>query len=365
MRSIAVKTSTSQYPIWVGAGLVSRLGMLLQENGLVGKAVVVTQKNLVKNGLPEVQRALKAKGIPFQVYLVPDGETAKCEKELFKLYHALLKAGLERRDFLIAVGGGVVGDLTGFAASTYLRGIKYVQVATTLLAQVDSSIGGKTGINLGEGKNLIGAFYPPKLVMSDVEFLKTLPAREFRASLAEVIKYGVIRSGELFRTLEDETPAILNREARVLEPLIYESARIKAQVVMNDEFETKGERMILNFGHTFGHALEQMTAYKMFLHGEAVALGMIAAARLGVNLTMFSEYEETRLKSLIQKLGLAVSLEPFKLRLAPMLAAMQKDKKKSAGKLCFVLPTQIGDVLVRDDIPLVSIQKSLREMGAK
>ncbi len=365
MRSIPIKTSVSQYPVFVAPTLLQRLGTLLQDQGFTGKAVLVTQKSIAKHYLKNTLKILKSKNYLIQVYYLPEGEKAKCEKELFKLYHFLVKQDMERRDFLIALGGGVVGDLTGFAAATYLRGIKYVNVATTLLAQVDSAVGGKTGINLGEGKNLIGAFYPPKMVISDVQLLQTLPEREFRASLAEVVKYGVIRSGDLFRYLEDQLDLVLKRDERVLDHIVFESAKIKAQVVMNDEFETKGERMILNLGHTFGHAFEQVTGYRTYLHGEAVALGMVCAARLAVELKMFSDYEEKRLLALLTKLKLPVSIESAKLRMNAILSAMQKDKKKSAGKLRFVLPTHIGDVLVRDDIPLPTLQKILREAGAK
>ncbi|MSR77854.1 MAG: 3-dehydroquinate synthase [Candidatus Omnitrophica bacterium] len=365
MKTILVKTSTSQYPVYVGSQLLSKLGSLFQDLSLGGKVLIVTQKKIAKHFLKPVQQSLKQKGYAVFVHEIPDGETAKSSKELFGLYRVLLKHGFERRDTILALGGGVVGDLSGFAAATYLRGVRFVNIGTTFLAQVDSSVGGKTGINLPEGKNLVGAFYPPKFVVSDVALFQTLPDREFRSSLAEVVKYGVIRSGELFRFLEDEADKILHRDERALEHLVLESVKIKAQVVASDEFEARGERMILNFGHTFGHGFEQATGYKKLLHGEAVAIGIVCASRLAVALKMFSEVEEKRVVALLQKFDLPVSLSGLSLKMASVLQAMQRDKKKSAGKLRWVLPTHIGDVLVRDDVPLPLIRKVIREAGGK
>ena len=332
---------------------------------LKGKAMIVTQKSIPAVHLLKVKMSLSKSGFDVRTFFLPDGEIAKSQENLFKVYSALLKNGFERRDTILALGGGVTGDLTGFAAATYLRGIPFVNVPTTLLAQVDSSIGGKTGINLKEGKNLAGAFYPPKLIISDAETLTTLPERELKAALGEVVKYGVISDAKLFTRLENVTLKGLKTNNRLLAEIVESCSRIKAGVVSRDEFEISGERIILNFGHTFGHGFEKALNYKKILHGEAVSVGMICAGRLAVDLKIFSAQDFNRLGNLMRKLELPISAPEMNAKLSDVMAAMMHDKKKRSGKLRFVLPVKIGKVVVRDDIPMGMIEKIILEAGAK
>ena len=365
MSEIQVKSQRGLYEILIGKALLEKTGSLLREMGLKGKGMIVAQPAVAALYLKKIEAALKAKKFEVHTYALADGEAAKSEPELFRLYHALCDRDFERCDFLIALGGGVTGDLTGFAAATYLRGVPFVNIPTTLLAQVDSAIGGKTGINLREGKNLVGAFYPPRAVISDITTLKTLPERELHASLAEVVKYGMIRDARLFRFLERRGESILAKEPASLEKIVEASAAIKAEVVSRDEYETKGERMILNFGHTFAHGFEQALHYSKLLHGEAVSIGMVCAAQLAVKLKMFPPDDWERLVSVLQHFRLPVSLSGLDVDRESVLLAMNRDKKKKSGKLRFVLPVEIGKVVIRDDIPLGSVQDILMEQGAK
>lgn len=365
MKSIAVKSSKGDYRILVGSGLLAKTGSLVASIGAGSRVLVVSQEGIAKLYLSTVVKSLKVKGFQVYSHLVADGETAKSQTELFKIYSVLLDRGFERRDVLLALGGGVVGDLTGFAAATYLRGIPFVNVPTTLLAQVDSAIGGKTAINLDEGKNLVGAFYPPKLVISDSEPLATLPRRELQAALGEVVKYGVIRDAALFRFLEQNAYGILEKKPELLSRIVEACSRIKAGVVSRDEFETLGERMILNFGHTFGHGFEQALDYKKLLHGEAVAVGMICAARTAMALNLFKKADYQRLENLSKTLKLPVTIRGLDIDAGRILSAMMRDKKKKSGKLRFVLPVSIGKVVVRDNIPRALVAKIILEAGAK
>ena len=364
MKTIRVQSERGNYSILVGKGLLGRVGKFIKPHK-PGKVMIVTQKPVAKFHLKSVMSSLRSHKIPFHIHTLLNGEGAKSQKELFRLYRQLLKNGFERTDLLIGLGGGVVGDLTGFAAATYLRGVPYVNIATTLLAQVDSAIGGKTAINLIEGKNLVGTFNPPKLVISDAKTLTTLSPREFRASLGEVVKYGVISDERLFRFLEKQWDAILKRKPSALERIVTDSARIKAGVVSRDEHETRGERMILNFGHTFGHAFEKVLKFRKWRHGEAVATGMVAACRLAVQLKLFSIADENRVWNLLRKFRLPVTLSGLYLRSEVLLLAMESDKKKKGGKVRFVLPRKIGKVIIRGDIPRARVRKSLKEIGAR
>ena len=358
-----VKNSQGRYPVFVGEGVLAKIGDFLKRLGFDGKVFLVTQEKAAKFHLAPVVKSLRQKKMEVTVHQIPEGEEAKCERELFRIYHALVREEFERKDLILALGGGVVGDLAGFAAATYLRGIGFANAATTLLAQVDSSIGGKTGINLEEGKNLVGAFYPPRLVVSDVAALSTLPDREFRASMAEVVKYGVIRDARLFGLLEECADSILERDRKRLTKIVLASVRIKAGVVARDEFETKGERMILNFGHTFGHGLEQALHYRKLMHGEAVSIGMACASRLAVRLRLFQQKEGIRLLRLLEKFHLPVSISGLDLEVEDILIAMSRDKKRKGGRLRFVLPTRIGRVVIRDRIPAALVRKILQETG--
>jgi len=296
---------------------------------------------------PSLQRGLSRRAKP-HIHLMDDGESAKNLNTVEKVSRSLVKAGADRQSLLIAVGGGVTGDVAGFVAASYLRGVALVQIPTTVVAQVDSSIGGKTGVNLPEGKNLVGAFYPPRLVLVDPEALQTLPEREFRGGLAEVIKYGVIADAKLFAFLEANMEAILKRHAAALAHIIRRSIEIKAQVVSRDERES-GLREALNFGHTFGHALESATQYKRFQHGEAVAWGMMCAALLGHETIDTPADAVSRIVALVRRMGPLP--EWPQIRPQRLLEFMRSDKKARAGKLRFVLAPRIGRAASYDGIP--------------
>jgi 3-dehydroquinate synthase len=298
-----------------------------------------------------------ARGAAPAVHLFDDAERAKNLATVELLTRKLVRAGADRKSLLVAVGGGVVGDVTGFVAASYLRGVALVQVPTTLVAQVDSAIGGKTGVNLPEGKNLVGAFYPPRLVLADPEALRTLPEREFRGGLAEVIKYGVIADAKLFAYLEENLEKILRREAAALEHIIRRSVEIKARVVSKDERES-GLREILNYGHTFGHALESATRYRRYQHGEAVAWGMMCAALLGYGVVHMPGDAVSRIVALIKRVGPLPGwpkTSPKKL-----FEAMHTDKKARGGKVRFVLAPRLGKASSYEDVPAKMVECVLR-----
>jgi 3-dehydroquinate synthase len=294
--------------------------------------------------------------------LVPDGERFKHLQTVARVYEALIDAKADRAATLVTFGGGVIGDLAGFAAATYLRGIPLVHVPTTLLAQVDSAIGGKVGVNHASGKNLIGAFHQPHAVVVDPSLLSTLPRREFRAGLYEVIKYGMTSSPGLFDRIARDRSAIFAREPEVLDAVIAESCRIKASVVEADERES-GLRRILNFGHTAGHALEAVTRYRRYRHGEAVAFGMLVAAELAVSRGALADRDRHALADLITSLGPLPPVGDVSIR--QMFEAMQHDKKVVAGKLHFVLPTAIGATAIVDDVTDKELKKALEKVGFK
>ena len=365
MKTIQVKSLKGNYKICVGQGLLSKTGALAAGIFKPGvKLMIVSQKKLAPY-LKTIAASLSKKGFQVYSHTLPDGEIAKSGAELFRLSYDLLAKGFERRDGIVAVGGGVVSDLSGFAASVYLRGIRYVNIATTLLAQVDSAIGGKTAIDLKEGKNLMGAFWPPALVLSDVNVLCSLPQRELCASMGEVVKYGVIGDPALFNFLEKNFKRILRKDLGAIEKVVLACAKIKAGVVSRDEFETKGERAILNFGHTFAHGIEGALSYKGLVHGEAVAIGMMMAAQLAADLGFCSQELPWRQMKLLVSMKLPVSIKKFNLKTVAILKAMMTDKKKNKGILHFVLPRKIGKVTLEKDIPLESVRKILRLAGAK
>ena len=365
MKKIPVQSLKGNYRICVGQGLLPRTGALVAGVFSPGtRLMIVSQKNLAPY-LKVIALSLSKKGFEVYSHTLPDGEIAKSGAELFRLSYALLAKGFERRDGIVAVGGGVVSDLAGFVAAVYLRGIRYVNIATTLLAQVDSAIGGKTAIDLKEGKNLMGAFWPPALVISDVNVLRSLPQRELSASLGEAVKYGVIRDAALFNLLERNHKKILRKDLGTIEKIVLACARIKAGVVSRDEFETKGERAILNYGHTFAHGIEGALGYQGLVHGEAVAIGMMMAAQLAADLGLCAEGLPWRQMRLLSSMKLPISIKKFNLKTAAILKAMMTDKKKSQGTLRFVLPKRIGQVILEKNIPLESVRKILRLAGAK
>jgi 3-dehydroquinate synthase len=301
--------------------------------------------------------SLEAAGFEVYTCLLPDGENYKTLESITKIYDTALENRLERSSTMIALGGGVIGDMTGFAAATWLRGINFIQVPTTLLAMVDASIGGKTGVNHPKGKNLIGAFYQPQLVLIDPDVLQTLPVREFRAGMAEVIKYGVIWDTSLFTDMENsdrldemkylETP-LGEGQMSFIHKILISSCQAKADVVGQDEKEA-GLRAILNYGHTIGHAVESLTGYTQILHGEGVAIGMVAVGQIAVDLGMWKKEETERQNALIEKAGLPTKL-PKGLDIEAIVDSLQLDKKVKAGKVRFILPTEIGKVTITDQV---------------
>jgi len=340
MKTLTVNLGDRSYPIHIGENILSRIGELLQKAGLRGKVAVVTNPTVAQLYLDIVHDGLIASGFEMTAMLVPDGEEHKNLQSLATLYDRLIGERFERQSCVLALGGGVVGDLAGFAAATYLRGIPYVQVPTTLLAQVDSSVGGKTGVNHQGGKNLIGAFYQPRLVLIDVTVLASLPRRELVGGLAEVIKYGIIEDPTLFGFLEKEVGNLLGLERERLIHTILASCAIKARVVEKDERESD-YRAVLNFGHTIGHALEAATGYTQFLHGEAVGVGMVKAATLSVQHGLCDQRSFERIRRLIKKAGLPLEI-PSGISMQGLIQAMEVDKKSAEGKVKFVMCAGIG-----------------------
>lgn len=340
MQTLNVNLGERSYPIHIGAGNLVRIGEFLEQAGLRGKVAVVTNPTVAPLYLDTVGNSLKQAGFSVIPVLIPDGEEYKTFKSLEIIYDCMIAERLERRSCVLALGGGVVGDMAGFAAATYLRGVPYVQVPTTLLAQVDSSVGGKTGVNHADGKNLIGAFYQPKLVLIDVSVLRTLPRRELVAGLAEVIKYGVIEDASLFALLEQRINSISQLDEDLLIETIAACCAIKARVVEADEREDD-YRAVLNFGHTIGHALEAVTGYTQLLHGEAVGVGMAQAAALSARQGICDARSLQRIVQLIERAGLPSEI-PDNVSMVELIQGMEVDKKASGGKIKFVMCEGIG-----------------------
>jgi len=343
MRIVPVSLGRRSYPIKVGGGLLPRLGAECAQLKLGSRCAVITDSNVGKKIAPAALKSLSAAGFAPVLITVPAGEKTKRLAVVEKCHDQLAAHRLERKSFIVALGGGVVGDLAGFVAATYLRGIPFVQVPTTLLAQVDSSVGGKTGVNLKAGKNLVGVFYQPQLVLCDLDALKTLPKREYISGLAEVIKYGIIYDAVLFAQLERNLPKLLQRDAATLRNVIARCCEIKAEVVSQDESES-GLRAILNFGHTIGHAIENSSGYGKYLHGEAIAIGQVAAAKLSGQVLGLSAGEATRIEKIFVHAGLPVKIKVSAAHRKKLFAAMQLDKKVSGGEIKFVLAEKIGRV---------------------
>jgi 3-dehydroquinate synthase len=339
--TIRVALGERSYDIEIGHGNLARIAPFLNERK-TSRAIIVTDSNVRTLHADPVAAALRTGGIRADLLEVRAGEVSKCVAQAEQLWNDFAGLKADRKTVVVAVGGGVIGDLAGFIAATYARGLALVQIPTTLLAQVDSSVGGKVGINLPHAKNIVGAFWQPAGVLIDLEVLKTLPDREYRSGLAEVVKYGVILDLDFFQYLEQHVEALNAREPAVLEHIVARSCRLKADVVQLDEREETGLRAVLNYGHTFCHAIETVTDYGRYLHGEAVAIGMVYASRLAESLGRIEARVTARQRELLTQLGLpvaAVGLDPDKL-----LAAMQLDKKAENGKLRFVLPSRLGAV---------------------
>ncbi|NET00178.1 MAG: 3-dehydroquinate synthase [Sphaerospermopsis sp. SIO1G1] len=360
---IKVDIPENSYEITVAPGSLDQLGEKMSGMKLGKKVLLVSNPMIFKHYGERAIASLENAGFEVVHYNLPPGERYKTLNSIQKIYDMALQHRLERSSTMVALGGGVVGDMTGFAAATWLRGINVVQVPTSLLAMVDSSVGGKTGVNHPQGKNLIGAFHQPSLVLIDPEVLKTLPAREFRAGMAEVIKYGVIWDAELFTQLEASKH--LDQLRYVKSDLTYyiltHSCQAKADVVSKDEKES-GLRAILNYGHTIGHAVESLTNYRMFKHGEAVGIGMVAAGGIAVKLGLWEQEDTERQDAIIKKAGLPTQL-PASLDHGELIDALQLDKKVKSGKVRFVLPTQIGAVKVTDEVPTDIIKQVLVEIA--
>jgi 3-dehydroquinate synthase len=359
MLRVDVRTGSQPYSIFIEHGVAAQLGKLIESSPKHASRQFFVSSPLVW----KLHGKTFAKAVPkTEAILLPDGEKFKQLATASRAYESLIKLEADRGAGIIAVGGGVIGDMAGFVAATYLRGITLVQVPTTLLAQVDSAIGGKVGVNHSLGKNLIGAFHQPSLVVIDPALLETLPRREFRAGLYEVIKYGMTSSRDLFERINREMDAIFARKAEALVPIIGESCRIKADVVSLDERES-GPRRMLNFGHTAGHALEAVTKYKRFRHGEAIAYGMVVAAEIAVSRGVMPDADRRALSNVIMKLG---PLPPVgDLSTKEVLEAMRHDKKVVSGTLHYVLSTGIGSWTTVTDVTEDELAKALKKTGLK
>jgi 3-dehydroquinate synthase len=355
LTTLKVDLGERSYDIFFGRRLLTEIGRLCRESQLGGRAMVVTNATIGGYYLKPLKESLIKEGFGVSSIEIPEGEEFKNIETLKYIYDSLVSANLDRGSFLVALGGGVIGDITGFAAATYLRGISYIQVPTSLLAQVDSSVGGKTGINHEKGKNLIGAFYQPRMVVIDVSTLDTLPEREFISGLAEVVKYGIVHDRNFFDFIFNNVDKFLDRDKNCLMSAVARSCEIKASVVTKDERES-GLRAILNFGHTIGHAIESLTEYKTYLHGEAVSIGMAQAARISEKMGYSVGADTDRIVTLLKKLKLPVDLPSFSA--GSYLDAILHDKKVKDGRITFVLNNGIGAYSLANISDLALIMKT-------
>lgn len=360
MPTVSVKLGPRSYQILISAGLLDELGGRVRTS--LGpncrRAVLVSNMPVGRIYRERSVASLRRAGFKVHSFSIGDGERFKSLRTAESLFGFLIEHGIERSDVIVALGGGVVGDIAGFVAATYLRGVRLIQVPTTLLAQIDSSVGGKTGVNHALGKNLIGAFYQPSLVVIDPDVLGTLPARQTQAGLYEAIKYGVILDRRLFNSISDNIDRLKNLESTEIERLIARCCSIKAGVVQRDERES-GLRKILNFGHTVGHALEAVTRYRRFLHGEAVAHGMRAASRIAERLGLLNTADREKIDGAIAGVGKRPTAKT--LVLDDIIRAIHRDKKVEAGRATFVLPVEIGKVVMRSDVPPAVIRAALKD----
>lgn len=356
------QSRTAKYDIVIGTDLLPQTGAFLQPLNLGHKVLVITNSAVRKLHGKAVEESLRQSGYKVQVAEVPDSEEAKTPDQATKLYDVMFNAGMDRNSPVLALGGGVVGDLSGFVAATYMRGVPFVQIPTTLLAQVDSSVGGKVAVNHPQGKNIIGAFYQPKLVLTDTGTLNTLDQRDVLSGLAEVIKVAIIKDAVFFEWLENNTSRVLALEPAALKYVIETSCRIKALVVEADETE-QGVRAILNYGHTVGHALETLAGYGAYRHGEAVAVGMAVEANISQKLGLIATNIAYRVKSLLAKFGLPVAL-PL-LDAQELISLMYKDKKVFNDTLTLALINNIGQAIIKQDVPEEIILQAIEEIKDK
>ncbi len=357
MRQVNVALGSKSYPVSIGPGLLAQTGRYLKENGFAGRLVVITDAHVNRLYGSTLKQALEADGFGVSIIEVPPGEAQKSLENAGRLYREMTAVRAERTTPILALGGGVIGDLAGFVAATYQRGVPLVQLPTTLLAQVDSSVGGKVAVDHGQLKNMIGAFYQPEMVIADTDTLKSLPDEELTNGLAEVIKSAVIRNSQFFSFLEGNMGKIKSLDGGILEEIVFQSVKIKAAVVAEDELDM-GLRNILNYGHTVGHAVESASDFKI-KHGYAVAIGMVAAARIASKRGMLDGNEAERLKRLIIKAGLPVEMPD--LGVEEIMQAMQHDKKVREGKARFVLLRSIGNAVVADDVAPSLVEEVLAE----
>ena len=346
-----VNLGANSYEIFIGQNIFSQVN-----NFTANKNLIITDENVFKNCANDFIKNLNCN---FEIVTIPAGESSKNLREAEKLYTKAIEIGLDRKSLIIALGGGVVGDLAGFVAATFMRGINFIQVPTTLLAQVDSSVGGKTAVNHALGKNLIGAFYQPRAVFIDLRTLQSLPEREIKSGLGEVVKYGIISDEKFFAYLENNVEKILSRDISVMQKIIRRSCEIKSEVVSEDEKES-GLRRILNFGHTIAHVIEEETFYKKYRHGEAVAVGMLGAAIISEKLGKITAADVLRLKNLLERLNLPTACE--NLDIDKMYNAAFRDKKTVGGKINWVLMKNFGDVEISSDVSADVVKSALREL---
>ena len=357
-----VHTSSGEYPVWVGWGTLPQLGQRVSGILSAAAAYVITDEGAQRHAR-RAQASLEADGIPAHIFILPPGERSKSLEMAEHLYQWLAGRRAERGHLLVAVGGGVVGDLTGFVAATFLRGVPYGHVPTTLLGMMDAAIGGKTAVDLPQGKNLVGAFYQPRFVLSDIQTLQSLSDRDRKSGWAEAIKHGLILDEGLLSDFEDNAEGIASLDEGLSTDIIRRSVAIKADVVSRDERETLGVRVLLNYGHTIGHALEASTGYQRFLHGEAVSIGMIGAARIGKAMGMLSDEDVQRHQDLLRRFGLPVHADDIDAR--AVRAAMGADKKTAGGTLRWVLLDGIGRAVTREDVPSQLVDSTIRSLGSQ
>lgn len=360
MRTVKVPLGERSYQIQIAGGLLESCGRRIAALGHRGRCAIITDDCVAPLYLEKVMASMRGHNLDPIPIILPRGETTKKLVSVEKCYREFASHRLERKSAVIALGGGVIGDLAGFAAATYLRGVPFIQVPTTLLAQVDSSVGGKVGVNLPQGKNLVGAFYQPDLVLCDSDTLTTLDPRELRAGIAEVIKYGVIHDSRFFSALEKNMDSLLQLDPGFTGKVISRCCAIKSHVVEHDEKEG-GLRAILNFGHTIGHAIEAISSYSQYLHGEAIAIGMVKAAALSARMTGFPHSHQDRLKDLLQKSGLPTHIHLTSAQEKKLIAAMSLDKKVKDGEVRFVLARSIGAVDFDCRVPEELVLWALRQ----
>ncbi|MEE2661412.1 MAG: 3-dehydroquinate synthase [Pseudomonadota bacterium] len=364
---LTVELGTRSYDILIGKGLLRSSGTIIRNTIGNGNCWIITDKNLAPLYLPLIQKSLAEAAIQSHTIILPSGEDTKSFETIKMITDRVLDKMPERGSTLVALGGGVVGDLTGFAASVILRGINFIQIPTTLLAQVDSSVGGKTGINTPHGKNLIGAFYQPSIVITDTDVLNSLPQREMLAGYAEVVKYGLIRDAAFFKWLEKNGIALVDGEFEALRYAIHKSCVIKAGIVAEDEYE-RGTRALLNFGHTFGHALEAETEFGAELnHGEAVSIGMTLACKLSNILGFFESTALNRVVGHFKRIGLMTNfpqIENQQWKPKKIIGHMAHDKKNKSGRNTFVLIRNIGEAFVSDDVDIEVVERLLKELNS-